>query len=316
MLRASTCEGEGVGSGFLVSATEIVTAAHVVEGAASVGVVQGDGTYTAEVVGLDAEKDVALLRVREPIPGHVFEMSGDMARPGAEVAAIGHPLGEPLTITNGSVSRTDKALWPQVQLDVSVSPGNSGGPVVSDDGAVVGVILAKDIEAEGLAYALRSDVLRPVVDGSETLPVADAADCANPLGPEEVEAAPLPDSSELDRAAARTLANYFGGINTGDYRLAYDQLSPGRRSAAGFQSFKEGVESSYDFDFRVADVTPNSDGAVVWLEFVSLQSPSMGPQGESCTEWSLDYKLVWGSGGRMFIDVAKPHGGDGHRPCP
>src|SRR5690606_25455517 len=61
MVQASTCEGTGVGSAFLVSGDRIVTAAHVVAEAASVAVVQDDATYEADVVGIDSANDIAIL---------------------------------------------------------------------------------------------------------------------------------------------------------------------------------------------------------------------------------------------------------------
>lgn len=317
MIRATTCEGEGVGSGFLVSPHQVLTAAHVVQGAASVAVGHDEEVYAATVTGIDSDADVALLDLTQPIAGgHVFDLATDQIPAGTEVAVIGHPLGDPLTITEGNVSRSDDQLWPDVQLDVSVSPGNSGGPVLDRDGNVVGVLLAKDTEREGLAYALRSDFVLPVLTGGATLPAFRPAACAAPLGPDHTQIPRVPAEVTLRDAIAETFANYFGGINGGDYRRAYAELAPAFRATVDYASFADGVSTSFDFDFRVRSVTPTLDGAEVWLEFVSLQAPSQGPQGESCTEWTLDYRLVWLLGGDMAIAGASPHSGDGHTPCP
>ena len=87
-----------------------------------------------------------------------------------------------MTITEGNVSRVDSDLWPQIQLDVSVSPGNSGGPVVNHEGAVVGVLVAKDTQAEGLAYAVRSDFVAPAVSGAAPIEIFQAVSCGSTSG--------------------------------------------------------------------------------------------------------------------------------------
>jgi hypothetical protein len=314
MVRATTCSGTGIGSGFLVGPGQIVTAAHVVDGAVSVAIAEDDTVHRATVTGLDTEHDLALLSTGE-LSGHVFAMSPDVPGAGTAVAVVGHPLGEPLTITEGNVSRVDEDLWPNLQLDVSVSPGNSGGPVVTADGSVVGVMVSKDVEADGLAYALRGDAAAPFVGDEQPLDPPLQPACSAPLGPGDADVPIAPASDALEQAVAHAFARYFGGINGGDYRTAYRQLSPDLRT--GYESWARGVSTSYDFDFDVRSLTPTPSGAAVWLRFVSLQEPDFGPvPGEGCTQWSLDYELIWSSPNRLLIDDVDGHNGsDGHRAC-
>src|SRR5690606_34820048 len=103
MVQASTCEGTGVGSAFLVSGDRIVTAAHVVAEAASVAVVQDDATYEADVVGIDSANDIAILETSVALGGHEFQLADTEVAAGEALAVIGHPLGAPLTITSGTV---------------------------------------------------------------------------------------------------------------------------------------------------------------------------------------------------------------------
>jgi hypothetical protein len=77
-----------------------------------------------------------------------------------------------------------------------------------------------------------------------------------------------------------------------------------------------GAATRFDFDFRVKNVIPTARGAMVWLRFVSLQDSSQGAEQESCTQWSLDYELIWTAAGDLLIDGARGHNGDGHTPCP
>lgn len=317
MVQASTCEGTGVGSAFVLSDGRIVTAAHVVAEAASVAVMQGDMAHEAVVVGIDAENDVAVLETSADLDGYAFELSRTDVSPGEPLAVIGHPLGEPLTITAGTVSRVDAALWPDFQIDASVNPGNSGGPVVRADGDVVGMAVSKDVEAAGLAYAVRAEVIAERIANPDLLTLPAAATCGVPLGPESDDVPVLPAGDELESAVALTLASYFEGINSGDYQWAFDQLSPRLQGGSSVEAFAEGVATSYDFDFEVHSVQATDDGALVWLEFVSLQAPEYGPDGDACTEWSLDYELVWDGYDYLLIDSVTGHGGtSGHVPCP
>ncbi|WP_246220164.1 hypothetical protein [Phytoactinopolyspora halotolerans] len=79
--------------------------------------------------------------------------------------------------------------------------------------------------------------------------------------------------------------------------------------------FAAGVETSYDFGFEVHTVEETADGAHVWLEFVSLQAPGYGPEGETCTYWSLDYELVWYDGWLLIDRVTGHDDSSGHVPC-
>jgi hypothetical protein len=142
--------------------------------------------------------------------------------------------------------------------------------------------------------------------------------CDEPLlGPGNADLPGLPNPDEVGSAVALTLAEYFVGINTGDYRSAFDQLSPRLQGTSDYLAFAEGVSTSYDFDFELRDADIRPDSASVWLEFVSLQDPDYGPEGESCTLWSLDYELVRAADGRFLIDAVRGHAGSaGHQPCP
>jgi serine protease Do len=138
---------EGMGSGFIITADGyILTNAHVVADAQDVIVrlANAKRELRARVVGTDRRTDVALLKVdTQNLPtvrlGHSAKV-----RPGQWVAAIGSPFGFDNTITSGIVSATDRALpgeafVPFIQTDVPLNPGNSGGPLLTASGEVVGI---------------------------------------------------------------------------------------------------------------------------------------------------------------------------------
>jgi serine protease Do len=138
---------QGMGSGFIISADGyILTNAHVVAGAEQVTVRLADEKpeLAAKVVGADSRTDVALLKVEAS--GLPTLRLGDSSKvtPGQWVAAIGSPFGFANTITGGIVSAVGRSLpgeayVPFIQTDVAVNPGNSGGPLLTLSGEVIGI---------------------------------------------------------------------------------------------------------------------------------------------------------------------------------
>ncbi|EMI16796.1 protease DO [Rhodopirellula maiorica SM1] len=137
--------GEGTGSGFVIHPQGIVvTCAHVVKGATRIQAVIEESEYSATVIKLDFENDLAVLRVEQnKLPFLTFADS-DQVHLGQDVRAIGYPLsdvlGESIKVTKGEVSgRGRPGGVDGFQIDATVNPGNSGGPLVDDAGRLVGV---------------------------------------------------------------------------------------------------------------------------------------------------------------------------------
>ena len=141
----------GAGSGVIISSDGyILTCAHVVSGASNITVSIGDKDYPATLVGEDTTSDIAVVKV---------DATGLMA--------VGNPLGElGGTVTSGIVSALNRSVSIQgsssvntmslIQMDASVSPGNSGGGLFNMNGELVGIVNAKssDSDAEGLGFAI------------------------------------------------------------------------------------------------------------------------------------------------------------------
>jgi putative serine protease PepD len=151
-ISAQTGEGTATGSGFVVSSDgKIITNEHVVEGATSVTVKLGtDGKeQTAQVIGADASKDLALLKVDAGSTKLHALSFGDSSnlQVGDNVYAIGNPYGLDHTLTSGIVSALNRDIQAPsgatipgaIQTDAALNPGNSGGPLLDADGKVVGV---------------------------------------------------------------------------------------------------------------------------------------------------------------------------------
>lgn len=170
-------EGQSLGSGVIVSEDGlVVTNNHVVEGAIEIRVNLSDGReFAAEVVGTDAQTDMALLRLRgEAI--HVQPIAyGDSSqlRQGDVVLAIGNPFGVGQTVTMGIVSavgRADMGIAEYedfIQTDAAINPGNSGGALISMRGELVGIntaILSRTGGSHGIGFTIPSNMVRPIVE--------------------------------------------------------------------------------------------------------------------------------------------------------
>ena len=150
----------------------VLTNAHVVDGVAAVDLLLADGRHLpATVLALDLATDLAVLRASgDRLP---WRMLGDSAnlRPGQVVIAIGSPYGFQHTVTAGVVSALGRSLRstagrliePLIQTDAALNPGNSGGPLVSSDGAVIGVNTAAIVGVQGISFAIPANTAKHVV---------------------------------------------------------------------------------------------------------------------------------------------------------
>src|SRR5215467_14332736 len=146
---------KSVGSGVvIVDKGIILTNLHVVAGADKVGVVFEDGTETeADVIGVQAENDLAVIQAKtlpDDLESATLRSTRDLA-PGDEVVAVGFPFGIGPSATAGVVSGLGRnyvspdgrrSLSNLIQFDAAVNPGSSGGPLVTADGEVVGIVTA------------------------------------------------------------------------------------------------------------------------------------------------------------------------------
>ena len=155
-----------VGSGVIIDKDgQILTNAHVVDGAASLTVTLDSGNKSpARILGLDPVLDIALLRVESAAALPVARLGDSTAvKVGDEVVAIGNPIGLDQTMTRGIVSGLNRLLpgvsdEPMIQTDAPINPGNSGGPLVDRCAGVVGIntLISEDAQSIGFAVPINA----------------------------------------------------------------------------------------------------------------------------------------------------------------
>lgn len=192
-INITTAQGTGIGSGVIIDKRGyIVTNNHVVQGAQN-GVVDevvlSDGTRVrnAQIVGVDAADDLAVIKINPPA-NMVVAPIGDSSqlRVGQDVLAIGNPLGNTQTVTSGIISALGRNVCEQqqngsqggcngaiipnaIQTDAPINPGNSGGALVDFNGRLVGIptLTALDPEfnapANGVGFAIPSNRVQFIV---------------------------------------------------------------------------------------------------------------------------------------------------------
>ncbi|WP_413165360.1 HhoA/HhoB/HtrA family serine endopeptidase [Capilliphycus salinus ALCB114379] len=165
----------GTGSGFIIdSKGEIITNAHVVDGADKVTVTLKDGRkFEGKVVGTDPVTDVGVIHIEAEDLPTVKLGNSEQLQPGDWAIAIGNPLGLDNTVTTGIVSGIgrsgaqvgvpDKRVE-FIQTDAAINPGNSGGPLLNQNGEVIGVNTAILQGAQGLGFAIPINTVQEIAD--------------------------------------------------------------------------------------------------------------------------------------------------------
>lgn len=245
----------GNGSGFVWdSAGHIVTNFHVIRQAEAARITLYNGkTYQARLVGYDADKDIAVLKIdvepadakREPLLPSVLGSSSNL-RVGQHVFAIGNPFGLNQTLSGGLLSGlgremrspTGRPISNVLQTDSAINPGNSGGPLLDSAGRVIGMttaIYSPSGASAGVGFAIPIDTLKSVVDtliryGKVSRPVIGIAylesSQAQILGINEgVLVLDVPAKSPAARAGLQgTRRSAFGQMELGDIIVGADGM--------------------------------------------------------------------------------------------
>lgn len=159
--------GDSLGSGFAIGENCIITNAHVIGNSKNIQLATQDGKrYKAKLIGMDEDKDIAVLSVSgvKFIPLKVADY--DALKVGTDVYAIGAPKSMAYTLTKGVVSAKDRKIGGHsyIQTDAAINEGNSGGPLIDDEGNVIGVNTLKLNNSEGIGLAIPMTVVCAFVE--------------------------------------------------------------------------------------------------------------------------------------------------------
>jgi uncharacterized membrane protein required for colicin V production len=176
---AYECGQNQTGTGFVVSPGRVVTNAHVVAGVSQPVVeIPGGGAMPGRVVYFDSQHDLAVLAV-DGLPSTPLQLTADLPA-GTAAAFAGYPHGGPFQSKPATVQDIATVLVPDIygnnpapedvyRLAGDVQPGNSGGPLLTTDGQVAGVVFAKATTDAAVGFAITMDNLAPVADQAQSL---------------------------------------------------------------------------------------------------------------------------------------------------
>jgi S1-C subfamily serine protease len=186
---APSCSRRIEGSGFVYAPEHLLTNAHVVAGTRTVSVDQNGSRHSGKVVAYDPERDVAVIYV-PGLSAPVLNFAGSPARTDSDAIVLGYPLDGPYDAQAARIRDAGPIRGPDIYnastvvrdiytIRGLVRSGNSGGPLISPDGAVLGVVFAAAADDQDTGFALTEQEVTPVADaGRSATEPASTGDCA------------------------------------------------------------------------------------------------------------------------------------------
>lgn len=318
--RISTtgCYFTAVGTGFVVDENHVATAAHVVADAAGVTIGVNGQVVTATIVGFNKDEDVALLRTDAPVHGHQFSFVAQDPSEGTEVGVLGYPQGEGFTTDTGTITGLNRQNTPGfdgvghiIQTSVTINGGNSGGPLITLEGDVAGVVSSTRTGVinngevrpkifERTNYVSSGAVAAKLVDGwkqsPEPVPFQTCNGSAVPTDNRIDVTVDTPDERAIQ--VAQSLLIHAQAINGGAYSVAYNAFTPeARAEQGGWEHWSQNMDTSYWHWITVGDVRSIDNGSITAnVSFQTTQDASVSEDRlQSCSIWHMQYTMVWAS---------------------
>lgn len=175
-LKGQGCGGIVSGSGFVVDTDLIATNAHVIAGIKNPYVQDANGNHRGQVIWFDPDLDFAVLRV-DDLAGEPLELAEGTAAASTAAAVLGYPGGGDFTVGPAVILRELKAVGRNIygegrtlrdiyEVQAEINQGNSGGPLIGQDGRVLGMVFAESTSYNGVGYALTTDRIQTELDAA------------------------------------------------------------------------------------------------------------------------------------------------------
>lgn len=295
----------GSGSGFLVAPGLVATAAHVVATAKAISIRGDNGTGRATVIGIEQTRDVALLRIENPLTvpkysGAILQFAKTEPQVSDEIAVIGYPFGMPMTREPGTITGTDgeseltgQRLTGLIVHNANTQPGNSGGPVVDKQGRVVGMTVSALIDqSSGTAVARINSATKAVT--VEGLVKAWSASPV-PMRPVECDtwSRDLVTVESLHPEApsiGMTLNGFFSALENGSIRDAESYVSTAYGSSASDRIDMMRSQEISDIVVKLVDRRP--DG----IDDATVEYLTVDPLDGACQRHQDLFSMTLGSG--------------------
>ena len=279
-IEIDTCTDEiGVGSGFAIDGW-IMTNRHVVEGYRNLVVVKPDGTKRLpEQVRVSTSLDLALIKMPLDLS---MSWTAKVPRVADEVAALGFPRGMGFTFTKGSISALDVQLNDGdfsvsglLQTDAAVNPGNSGGPLIDKDGNVLGVVVLKRNDSEGLAFAIDGRQAQVFLSGQKGEPYPPCKQASNETFGTDVPESLVPETiEEAALTAEAVVLAFYEAVRIGDFDLAWQLGGKNLGKNPKFETFAAGYDNTDSSEVEIVAV----EGNEVTVQVTAVEQTSKGRQ--------------------------------------
>ena len=302
LIAVDTCDMPSSGTGFLVAPTTVVTAAHVIDGATRVEVDFDGESMEASVIGVAPSLDLAVLSLSAGVGSrHVFTLADQDPQPGIHIAVIGYPLGEPKSLTEGTISGLGRTITTQsgtysglIQTDAAINPGNSGGPLLNDRGEVVGVADAMRADAQGIGFAVPTSAVRDAIESGVGLSPQEPTTCE-------------PAEHHEGTGPRATVRSYLSAVNASDYDKAMSLVGDRFRREMPRAQWLSDHATMHDDQLDVEWASVSAKAAEVWATHRRSHDAGYGPPGAedaTCVRWSLDYTLSRGGDGWVIESIS------------
>jgi Trypsin-like peptidase domain len=317
-IEVQTCGNDsGVGSGFAIDGW-IVTNRHVVEGYRNLVVVNADGNMRLpEQVRVSKDLDLALIKIPSEIS---MSWATKTPRVADEVAALGFPRGIGFSFTKGSISALDVrvedgdlSVSGLLQTDTAVNPGNSGGPLIDKSGNVLGVVVLKRNDSEGLAFAIDGRQAQVFMSGEKGQPL-EPCTTEGPTDPDNPEPEPpaiatgtpdVPVETSIPEAASTApetgpentpeiagsgpeavVKAFYAAVEAGAYDVAWRIGGRNLGKNPTLKDFTAGYKDTESSAIRIVSV----EGNIVTVEVTAVEKTKTG--GRQVSTYVGTYEVV------------------------